>query len=102
MDHAKLDAALASALEAVDDPDAPVLAVFVHVAPGGPLPVEAARLLADMGVSVPAEGHAPTATLSARQVSQLSERAWVGHLRLARRLRPLDGEKETPGTVDTE
>ena len=85
-DHAKLDAALASALEDVPGPEARVLPVFVEVTAEVP---EAGRsLLAALGVGEPI-GTVTTATLSARQVADLSDQPWVRYLRLSGRVRLL-------------
>lgn len=86
-DYGKLDAGLASALEDVPDGDARVLPVFVEVA--GELPDAGRSALADLGLTEPTGG-VVTATLSARQVSQLSDQPWVRYLRLSGRLRLLE------------
>ncbi len=86
-DHAKLDAALASALEDVSAPEDRVLPVFVEVA--GELPEAARSVLSELGVAEPI-GNVTTATLSARQVAELSDQPWVRYLRLSGRLRLLD------------
>ncbi|HEX2273979.1 MAG TPA: hypothetical protein VHG90_08915 [Acidimicrobiales bacterium] len=85
-DHAKLDAALASALEDVPAPEDRVLPVFVEVA--GELPETARSVLSELGVAEPI-GNVTTATLSARQVAELSDQPWVRYLRLSGRLRLL-------------
>ncbi len=85
-DHAKLDAALASALEDVPGPEARVLPVFVEAA--GELPEAGRSLLSELGVGEPI-GNVTTATLSARQVADLSDQPWVRYLRLSGRLRLL-------------
>lgn len=85
-DHAKLDAALASALEDVPDPDARVLPVFVELS--GKVPDAGRSTLSELGVGEPT-GNVATATLSARQVSDLSDQPWVRYLRLSGRLRLL-------------
>ena len=86
-DYGKLDAGLASALEDVADGDARVLPVFVEVA--GELTEAGLATLTDLGLGEPTGG-VVTATLSARQVSQLSDQPWVRYLRLSERLRLLE------------
>ena len=85
-DHAKLDAALASALEDVPDPEARVLPVFLEMA--GELPEDGRSMLSELGVGEPT-GNVATASLSARQVADLSDQPWVRYLRLSGRLRLL-------------
>jgi hypothetical protein len=85
-DHAKLDAALASALEDLTDPEARVLPVFVEMA--GELPEDGRSMLSELGVGEPT-GSMATASLSARQVAELSDQPWVRYLRLSGRLRLL-------------
>jgi hypothetical protein len=85
-DHAKLDAALASALEDVPDPDARALPVFVEVS--AELPAAGRSMLEELGAGEPL-GNVATATLSARQVGDLSDQPWVRYLRLSGRLRLL-------------
>jgi hypothetical protein len=86
-EHAKLDAALASALEDVPAPEARVLPVFVETT--GELTEAARSVLSDLGVAE-LLGNVATATLSARQVADLSDQPWVRYLRLSGRLRLLD------------
>ncbi len=85
-DYAKLDAALAAVLADQPAPDARVLPVFVQLT--GDLPDAGRALLREIGAGEPA-GNVVTATLSARQVSQLSDEPWVRYLRLSGRLRLL-------------
>ncbi len=86
-DYAKLDAALAAALEDHPSPDARVLPVFVELA--GELPESGRSMVVDLGLGEPT-GNVLTATLSPRQVSDLSDQPWVRYLRLSGRLRLLD------------
>ena len=86
-DHAKLDAALAAALEDQPAPDARVLPVFVELTGG--LPESGRSMVADLGLGEPT-GNVLTATLSPREVSDLSDQPWVRYLRLSGRLRLLD------------
>ena len=86
MDHAKLDAPLAAAIEAAEDLDARTLAVFVHLDPAR----APASALAELGLSPPpAQSRLTTATLSPRQVDELSEQGRVQRLGLASWLRLL-------------
>ncbi|HEV3400566.1 MAG TPA: hypothetical protein VG078_02000 [Acidimicrobiales bacterium] len=85
-DHAKLDAALASALEDVPGSEARVLPVFVEMA--GEVPEDGRSMLRELGVGEPT-GSVATASLSARQVADLSDQPWVRYLRLSGRLRLL-------------
>lgn len=88
MDHRKLDAALAAALEEPGDPAAPELAVFVHT--DHPLGAEETGLMDRLGVSGATPGrNVFTATLSRRAIDELSEQPWVQSLRLSRKLRLL-------------
>ena len=88
MDYAKIDAALAGALEEAADPEARVLPVFVHLRSDASAADRAA--LAALG---PAAGTADddvlTAVLSPLEVSELSDQAGVRQLRLSGRLRLL-------------
>ncbi len=86
-DHAKLDAALAAALEDQPAPDARVLSVFVELT--GELPDFARSMVADLGLGEPV-GNVLTAALSPREVADLSDQSWVRYLRLSGRLRLLD------------
>ncbi len=67
-------------------PEARVLPVFVETA--GELPEAGRSLLSELGVGEPIGGVA-TATLSAREVAELSDQPWVRYLRLSGRLRLL-------------
>ena len=91
MNWAKVDAALAAALA-----DAPaggrILRVFVHVDPA----TADAGVCARLGVGPP-EGAVRTATLSAREVAELSELAWVRRLALSGRARLLAADEPDEG-----
>ena len=77
----KVDAALAGALgRGGDDP----LSVFVHYDPGETAELEA------MGID-PGPGIA-TATLTAAEIGELSERPWVRQIRLSSPLRLRDDQ----------
>jgi hypothetical protein len=89
MDYQKIDAALAAALDDIQDPEARVFEVFIHVA--YPLSPDEAGYLQGLGVHGDTSGRQVlTATLSARAVAELSDQAWVRHLRLSRKLRLLN------------
>lgn len=97
MDYRKLDAPLAAAVSEAADLTARALSVFVHLARPPSPPEQAA--LSRLGVACgpggpsgaggaggPGSRQIFTATLSADQVSHLSEQAWVRQLRLSQRL----------------
>jgi hypothetical protein len=89
MDYQKIDAALAAALDDVQNPETQVFEVFVHVAQ--PLTSDDTGYLQELGVRGDTRGRQVfTATLSARAVAELSDQPWVRHLRLSRDLRLLD------------
>ncbi len=89
MNYAKTGAALASALSRVTEPSARTLPVFIR-ADRAPTPAETASLEEIAGVNGVAEGRRVfTATLSAKEVEQLSEQPWVRSLELSRPLRLL-------------
>ena len=79
MDWSKVDAALAGAL--AEGAAADRYVVFVHLDPAADLKPPAERPGAPAG-----DGPVRTATVSAAEVDQLSERADVRHLRLSRTL----------------
>jgi len=85
MDYRKIDAALAAALDDVQDPEEHALAVFIHTehAPG----TAEAAFLERLGVSGSTSAQQVlTATLSARAVAELSDQPWVRYLKLSRKL----------------
>ncbi len=85
MNPAKLDAALAAALQGALDPPAARLTVFVHVEPGA---AETDReAFPALGIALPERGSVCTATLSADEIADLSEHPWVRRIALAQ---PLD------------
>lgn len=88
MNYQKLDAALAMALNRVQDPDEPRFMVFIHTEPA---PDEAAAaFLERLGVSgVTRERDVFSAKLSANAIAQLSEQSWVQYIRLSQQLRPV-------------
>jgi hypothetical protein len=91
MNYSKLDAALAKAVQEVQDPEERNLVVFINTR-SAPDTAEAA-FLERLGVSGVASGRQLlTATLSASAVAELSDRPWVRYLRLSQKLR-LVGEK---------
>lgn len=88
MNYQKLDAALAMALNDVQNLDKRSLVVFIHTEP---IPdAAAAAFLESLGVTGVTRGKDVfTATLSANAISQLSEQSWVQYLRLSHQLRLL-------------
>jgi hypothetical protein len=85
MNYQKLDAALASALNEVQNPETASLTVFIHTQPG--LDSKATAVLENLGVGgVTADKDVFTATLSANGIAQLSEQPWVQYLKLSQKL----------------
>ncbi|MEH1766958.1 MAG: hypothetical protein V7L27_28415 [Nostoc sp.] len=86
MNYQKLDAALATALNDVQDLEETNLAVFIHTEPV--LDSVATALLESLGVSDVSSGKDIfTATLSANAISLLSEEPWVKFLKRSHQLR---------------
>ncbi|MBN3924581.1 hypothetical protein [Nostoc sp. NMS4] len=86
MNYQKLDAALATALNGVQNVEEPSLAVFIHTEPI--LTSAATAVLESLGVSGVSSGKDIfTATLSANAISQLSEQPWVMSLKRSQQLR---------------
>ncbi|RCJ29112.1 hypothetical protein A6770_01610 [Nostoc minutum NIES-26] len=85
MNYQKLDAALAMALNDVQNPQEPSLVVFIHTEPV--LAPAANAVLENFGISGITSGKDVfTATLSPNAISQLSEQAWVKYLKLSQKL----------------
>ncbi|MEH2434647.1 MAG: hypothetical protein V7K25_10425 [Nostoc sp.] len=85
MNYQKLDAALATALNDVQDSEKPSLTVFIHTEPI--LNSAATAVLESLGVSGVSNGKDIfTATLSANAISQLSEQPWVKYLKRSQQL----------------
>ncbi len=86
MNYQKLDAALATALNDVQDSEEASLAVFIHTEPV--LDSAAIAVLESFGVSGVISGKDIfTAILSANAISQLSEQPWVISLKRSQQLR---------------
>ena len=86
MNYQKLDAALATALNDVQDTQKANLGVFIHTQPI--LNSEAIAILENLGVSDVTSGkNIFTATLSLNAISQLSEESWVKSLKRSQQLR---------------
>ncbi|MBD2518487.1 hypothetical protein H6G93_26665 [Nostoc sp. FACHB-973] len=95
MNYQKLDAALATALNDIQNPQQPSLTVFIHTEPI--LDSAAIAVLESLGVSGITSGQDIfTATLSPNAIAQLSEQSWVKHLNLSQQLR-LVNQKRTLG-----
>ncbi|MBW4676829.1 MAG: hypothetical protein KME52_23300 [Desmonostoc geniculatum HA4340-LM1] len=95
MNYQKLDAAVATALNDVQNPQQPSLTVFIHTEPI--LDSAAIAVLQSLGVSGITSGQDIfTATLSPNAISQLSEQPWVKHLKQSQQLR-LVNQKRTLG-----
>jgi hypothetical protein len=90
VNYAKVDAALAGALESTSDYEARTLPVFIHV------DASAAdrQILADLGVTGADAGQETVAAtaLSPQNVAQLSQQSWVRQLRLSRSLHLLEDQ----------
>jgi hypothetical protein len=86
MNYEKLDTALATALNDLQDLEEPSLAVFIHTeAVSDPA---ATAVLKNLGVGSVTDGKDVfTATLSPNAISQLSEQPWVQYLKLSQKLR---------------
>lgn len=92
MNYHKLDGALATALNDVQDSEEPSLGVFIHTEPI--LDSAATAVLESLGVSGVTSGKDIfTATLSANAISQLSEESWVKHLKRSQQLRLVNQRK---------
>ena len=86
MNYQKLDAALATALNDVQNLEEPSLAVFIHTE--SVLDSAATAVLESFGVSGVSSGKDIfTATLSPNAISQLSEEPWVKDLKRSQQLR---------------
>ncbi|MEH1824430.1 MAG: hypothetical protein V7L22_03520 [Nostoc sp.] len=86
MNYQKLDAALTTALNDIQDSEETNLAVFIHTEPV--LDSAATAVLESLGVSDVSSGKDIfTATLSANAISQLSEQPWVKFLKRSHQLR---------------
>jgi hypothetical protein len=91
-DYKKLDAALATALESAQDPEAPLFSIFIHTEPTSDKAKVA--FLEKLGVKIGSgEQLIFTGTLSAQAVRELSEQPWVRYLKLSRKLRLLNNPK---------
>ncbi|MCC5641740.1 hypothetical protein LC607_01945 [Nostoc sp. CHAB 5824] len=95
MNYQKLDAALATALNDVQDPQDISLGVFIHTEPI--LNSAATAVLEGLGVSGVNSGkNIFTATLSANAISQLSEQPWVQYLKRSQQLSLVNKRRNTP------
>jgi len=81
VDWTKVDTALAGALDRAGDGD--VISVFVHVDP------DACDGVRD-GTPLDGQGEVRTARVSVAEVADLTDQAWVRHLRWSGPLRLLD------------
>lgn len=90
MNYKKLDAALAMALNQVQDLDERSLVVFIHTQP----PADnsnAAAVLENLGISgITEKKDVFSATLSVNEIAKLSEQSWVQYLKLSQKLRLVD------------
>ncbi|MEH2090733.1 hypothetical protein [Nostoc sp.] len=92
MNYQKLDAALATALNDVQNLEEPSLTVFIHTE--SVLDSAATAVLESLGVSGVSSGKDIfTATLSPNAISQLSEEPWVKYLKRSQQLRLVNQRK---------
>ncbi|MBD2438108.1 hypothetical protein [Nostoc sp. FACHB-110] len=92
MNYQKLGAALATALNDVQDPATSSLTVFIHTEQ---ISEDAIAVLQSFDVNgVTKDKDTFTATLSANAISQLSEQPWVKSLQLSQQLRLLNGGRK--------
>ncbi|AUB39076.1 hypothetical protein COO91_05064 [Nostoc flagelliforme CCNUN1] len=92
MNYQKLDAALATALNDVQNVQEPSLAVFIHTEPI--LSPAATAILENLGVRGVSGGKDIfTATLSLNAISQLSEQTWVKYLKQSQQLHLVNQRK---------
>ncbi|MEH1935894.1 MAG: hypothetical protein V7L14_19805 [Nostoc sp.] len=92
MNYQKLDAALTTALNDVQDSEEPSLAVFIHTEPI--LNSAAIAVLESLGVNGVTSGKDIfTATLSPNAISQLSEQSWVNYLKRSQQLHLVNQSK---------
>ncbi len=92
MNYQKLDAALATALNDVQDSEESSLAVFIHTE--AVLDPAATAVLENLGISDITSGkNIFTATLSPNAISQLSEQPWVKYLKRSQQLRLVNQRK---------
>ncbi|PMB22190.1 hypothetical protein CEN40_00035 [Fischerella thermalis CCMEE 5205] len=90
MNYKKLDAALAMALNQVQDPDERSLVVFIHTQPVTDNS-NAAAILENLGISgITEKKDVFSATLSVNEIAKLSEQPWVQYLKLSQKLRLVD------------
>ena len=87
MDYSKIDAALAAALANIQDPESPIIDVFIHATRS--LNKDEIAFLEKLGVSVDPGKTIFTARLSAQAIEELSRQSWVRYIKLSQRLRPL-------------
>jgi hypothetical protein len=87
MDYSKIDAALAAALANIQDPESPIIDVFIHATRS--LNKDEIAFLERLGVSVDPGKIIFTARLSAQAIEELSRQSWVRYIKLSQRLRPL-------------
>ncbi|MEH1869483.1 MAG: hypothetical protein V7K69_31415 [Nostoc sp.] len=94
MDFQKLDAALATALNDVQNPEERSLEVFIHTEPI--LDSAAIAVLENLGISDITSGKDIfTATVSLNTISHLSEEPWVKYLKRSQQLRLLNRRIDT-------
>ncbi|MEH2063606.1 MAG: hypothetical protein V7K50_15315 [Nostoc sp.] len=96
MNYQKLDAALATAINALQSLEEASLTVFVHTEPF--LSPAAIAILESLGVTDVTSGKDIfTATLSPNAISQLSDQPWVKSLKRSQQLRLVNQSKNLGG-----
>jgi hypothetical protein len=91
VNYQKLDAAIATALHNIRDPEDHCLLVFIHTEPT--LTPDAITILEQLGVDVSnSRGGIFTATLSVNNINRLSDQSWVYYIKLSQHLYPLTQE----------
>jgi hypothetical protein len=86
MNYQKLDAALAMAVDEVENPQEATLVVFIHTEKS--LNTQAVTFLNSLGIKgVMDDTDIYTATVSASTVSELSQQPWVKSIKLSQKLR---------------
>jgi protein tyrosine phosphatase len=85
MNYQKLDAALAMAVNQVEDPQEANLVIFIHTQQ--PLDENASSFLQRLGINnITANTNVFTVTVSLNTISELSQQSWIQYLKLSQKL----------------
>ncbi|AFZ03510.1 hypothetical protein [Calothrix sp. PCC 6303] len=85
MNYQKLDAALAMAVNQVEDPQEANLVIFLHTQQ--PLDENAIAFLQKLGINnITANTNVFTVTVSLDTISELSQQSWIQYLKLSQKL----------------